>query len=32
LNAVLATKFIPGKQRGKAVNVKMVIPIKFVLK
>ena len=32
LNAVLSTKFIPGKQRGKAVNVKMVIPIKFVLK
>jgi protein TonB len=32
LNAVLATKFIPGKQRGKPVNVKMVIPIKFVLK
>ncbi len=32
LSAVLATKFIPGKQRGKPVNVKMVIPIKFVLK
>jgi protein TonB len=32
LNAVLSTKFIPGKQRGKPVNVKMVIPIKFVLK
>jgi len=32
LNAVLFTKFIPGKQRGKPVNVKMVIPIKFVLK
>jgi len=32
LNAVLETKFIPGKQRGKPVNVKMVIPIKFVLK
>ena len=32
LNAVLATKFYPGKQRGKPVNVKMVIPIKFVLK
>ena len=31
-NAVLSTKFIPGKQRGKPVNVKMVIPIKFVLK
>lgn len=32
LNAVLLTKFIPGKQRGKPVNVKIVIPIKFVLK
>lgn len=32
LNAVKLTKFVPGKQRGKAVNVKMVIPIKFVLK
>lgn len=32
LNAVKSTKFIPGKQRGKTVNVKMVIPIKFVLK
>jgi protein TonB len=32
LNAVLDTKFLPGKQRGKPVNVKMVIPIKFVLK
>jgi protein TonB len=32
LNAVLSTKFIPGKQRGRPVNVKMVIPIKFVLK
>lgn len=32
LNAVLATKFIPGKQRGKPVNVQMVIPIKFVLR
>jgi len=32
LNAVLATKFNPGKQQGKPVNVKMVIPIKFVLK
>jgi periplasmic protein TonB len=32
LNAVLATKFIPGKQRGKPVNVKMTIPIRFVLK
>jgi periplasmic protein TonB len=32
LNAVKLTKFVPGKQRGKPVNVKMVIPIKFVLK
>lgn len=32
LNAVKSTKFYPGKQRGKPVNVKMVIPIKFVLR
>lgn len=32
LNAVKLTKFIPGKQRGKPVNVKMTIPVKFVLK
>jgi len=32
LNAVKITKFIAGKQRGRPVNVKMVIPIKFVLK
>jgi periplasmic protein TonB len=32
LEAVLSTKFIPGKQRGKPVNVKIIIPIKFVLK
>jgi len=32
LNAVRSTKFIPGKQRGKPVNVKMTIPVKFVLK
>jgi len=32
LNAVKITKFIPGKQRGIPVNVKIYIPIKFVLK
>jgi len=32
LNAVKSTKFHPGEQRGRPVNVKMVIPIKFVLK
>jgi protein TonB len=32
LSAVLSTQFYPGKQRGKPVNVKIVIPIKFVLK
>ncbi len=32
LNAVLNTKFVPGKQRGKPVRVKLVIPIKFVLR
>ena len=31
LNAVLATKFHPGKQRGKPVKVKVKIPVKFVL-
>jgi protein TonB len=31
LNAVRATKFSPGKQRGKPVKVKVTIPIKFVL-
>ncbi|MGB5850639.1 MAG: energy transducer TonB [Ignavibacteriaceae bacterium] len=32
LKAVNLTKFYPGKQRGKTVNVKMIIPIKFVLR
>ncbi len=32
LKAVLDTKFKPGKQRGKPVNVRMWIPIKFVLR
>jgi len=32
LNAVKETKFIPGKQRGKPVNVEMKIPIQFRLK
>lgn len=31
LNAVKETKFFPGKQRGKPVNVKMTIPITFRL-
>ena len=31
LNAVKTTKFVPGKQRGIPVNVRMYIPIKFVL-
>ncbi len=31
LKAVEATKFIPGKQRGKAVNVKVSIPVVFRL-
>jgi len=32
LNAVKLTKFVPGKQRGIPVNVKMTIPVKFVLR
>lgn len=32
LDAVKNTKFHPGKQRGKPVNVRIWIPIKFVLK
>ena len=32
LNAVKNTRFKPGKQGGKPVNVKMIIPIKFVLR
>jgi len=31
LTAVLSTKFLPGKQRGKAVKVEMKIPIIFKL-
>lgn len=31
LNAVKATKFSPGKQRGKPVKTQLNIPIKFVL-
>ena len=31
LKAVLTTKFSPGKQRGKPVKVKVMIPVKFVL-
>ncbi len=32
LNAVKNTRFTPGKQRGIPVKVKMIIPIKFVLR
>ena len=31
LKAVNETKFIPGMQRGKPVNVQMTIPIQFKL-
>jgi periplasmic protein TonB len=31
LKAVMETKFVPGKQRGKPVNVRMTIPITFRL-
>ncbi len=29
IKAVMETKFTPGKQRGKPVNVKVMIPVKF---
>ena len=32
LRAVNAAKFSPGRQRGKAVAVKMSLPVRFVLK
>ena len=32
IRAVMATKFKPGKQRGRAVKVKMGIPVRFKLK
>jgi protein TonB len=32
MNAVKNTRFTPGKQRGIPVKVKMIIPIKFVLR
>ncbi|NNF02938.1 MAG: energy transducer TonB [Rhodothermales bacterium] len=32
VNAVMQLKFIPGKQRGKAVRVKMALPIRFKLR
>jgi protein TonB len=32
LDAVKTTGFRPGKQRGKPVNVKLIIPVKFVLR
>jgi len=32
MNAVKSTRFTPGKQRGRPVKVKMIIPIKFVLR
>ena len=32
LDAVLSTKFIPGKQRGIPVKVKVMIPVRFALR
>lgn len=32
LNAVLSTKFVPGKQRGVPVKVKVMIPVRFALR
>ena len=31
MDAVLATKFKPGKQRGKPVKVRVTVPIRFKL-
>ena len=32
LEAVAASRFIPGKQRGRAVRVRFTLPVKFVLR
>jgi len=32
IEAILQTKFVPGKQRGKAVKVKMSLPVNFKLR